>query len=72
MEKHGKTKREGSDDTKIEKRIKKMTYQKLMCDGFELNYCIKGQGQPILVVGSSVYYPRLFSEDFYQHFQVIF
>ena len=28
-----------------------MTYQKLMCDGFELNYCIKGQGQPILVVG---------------------
>ncbi|MGY4796094.1 alpha/beta hydrolase [Lysinibacillus fusiformis] len=49
-----------------------MIYQKLMCDGFELNYCIKGQGQPILVVGSSIYYPRLFSENFYQHFQVIF
>lgn len=49
-----------------------MTYQKIICDGFELNYCIKGQGQPILVVGSSVYYPRLFSENFSQHFQLIF
>jgi len=49
-----------------------MTYQKIICDGFELNYCIQGQGQPILVVGSSIYYPRLFSENFSQHFQLIF
>lgn len=46
--------------------------QKIICDGFELHYCIKGQGEPILVVGSSVYYPRLFSENLSQHFQLIF
>lgn len=33
---------------------------------------MKGQGKPILVVGSSVYYPRLFSENLYKHFQFIF
>ncbi|WP_155592272.1 alpha/beta fold hydrolase [Lysinibacillus cavernae] len=48
------------------------TYQKIVCDGFELNYSVKGHGQPILVVGSSIYYPRLFSENFSQHFQLIF
>ncbi|WP_144789808.1 alpha/beta hydrolase [Lysinibacillus fusiformis] len=46
--------------------------QKIICDGFELHYCIKGQSEPILVVGSSVYYPRLFSENLSQHFQFIF
>ncbi len=46
--------------------------QKIICDGFELHYCIKGQGEPILVVGSSVYYPRLFSENLSKHFQLIF
>ncbi|WP_249659628.1 alpha/beta fold hydrolase [Lysinibacillus fusiformis] len=46
--------------------------KKIICDGFELHYCIKGQGEPILVVGSSVYYPRLFSENLSQHFQLIF
>ncbi|MGC7928380.1 alpha/beta fold hydrolase [Lysinibacillus sp. VIII_CA] len=46
--------------------------QKIICDGFELHYYIKGQGEPILVVGSSVYYPRLFSETLSQHFQLIF
>ncbi len=49
-----------------------MTYNKMVCDGFELNYCIKGQGQPILIVGSSIYYPRLFSQELSQHFQLIF
>lgn len=46
--------------------------QSVISDGFELNYCIKGQGTPILVVGSSVYYPRLFSENLYKKFQFIF
>lgn len=46
--------------------------QRVISDGFELNYCIKGQGTPILVVGSSVYYPRLFSENLYEKFQFIF
>jgi proline iminopeptidase len=46
--------------------------QSIISDGFELKYCIKGQGKPILVVGSSVYYPRLFSENLYEKFQFIF
>ncbi|QED49557.1 alpha/beta hydrolase [Cytobacillus dafuensis] len=47
-------------------------YQSVISDGFKLNYCIKGHGNPILVVGSSVYYPRLFSENLYEKFQFIF
>ncbi|MFJ7952436.1 alpha/beta fold hydrolase [Lysinibacillus sp. NPDC096418] len=46
--------------------------QSVISDEFELNYCIKGQGTPILVVGSSVYYPHLFSENLYEKFQFIF
>ncbi|MGG0753035.1 alpha/beta fold hydrolase [Brevibacillus laterosporus] len=47
-------------------------YKSVSSDGFELNYCIKGFGKPVLVVGSSIYYPRLFSEDLYKKFQFIF
>lgn len=48
------------------------TYQSINSDGFKLNYCVKGTGQPILVIGSSVYYPHLFSDDLYHTFQFIF
>lgn len=41
-------------------------------DGFKLNYRIQGRGQQILVVGSSVYYPQLFSTDLFEQFQFIF
>ncbi|BAU27768.1 proline iminopeptidase [Aneurinibacillus soli] len=47
-------------------------YQSISSDGFNLNYCVKGTGKPILVVGSSVYYPHLFSEHLYETFQFIF
>ncbi|MEK3750620.1 alpha/beta hydrolase [Paenibacillus sp. FSL E2-8871] len=47
-------------------------YQTINSDGFELNYSVKGTGKPILVIGSSVYYPQLFSEDLYDTFQFIF
>lgn len=47
-------------------------YQTINSDGFELNYCVKGTGKSILVIGSSVYYPQLFSEDLYDTFQFIF
>ncbi|KAA1188089.1 alpha/beta fold hydrolase [Paenibacillus sp. B2(2019)] len=47
-------------------------YQTINSDGFELNYCVKGTGKPILVIGSSVYYPQLFSKDLYDTFQFIF
>ncbi|MGE7114089.1 alpha/beta hydrolase [Lysinibacillus sp. NPDC047702] len=42
------------------------------CEGFDLTYCVKGQGKQIVVIGSSVYYPRLFSENLYKHFQFYF
>lgn len=32
-------------------------------DGFKLRYCIEGKGQEALVIGSSIYYPRSFSQN---------
>lgn len=46
--------------------------QSILNEGFEFKYCMKGQGKPILVVGSSVYYPRLFSENLYKQLRFIF
>ncbi|MDH6671187.1 proline iminopeptidase [Paenibacillus sp. LBL] len=48
------------------------TQRTIMSDGFALNVSIHGRGMPILVVGSSIYYPRLFSELLYTQFQLIF
>ncbi|MGZ0041181.1 alpha/beta fold hydrolase [Paenibacillus ottowii] len=48
------------------------TYQTIISDGFELKYAIRGSGKPILVIGSSIYYPRLFSNHLYKSFQFIF
>lgn len=50
--------------------MKMNKYQTLNSDGFELNYYVKGTGKPILVIGSSVYYPQLFSEDLYDTFRI--
>jgi proline iminopeptidase len=44
----------------------------LEVNGFTLDYTIEGQGQPCLVIGSSIYYPRTFSRDLRQHLQLIF
>jgi proline iminopeptidase len=41
-------------------------------DGAQLGYRIEGHGQPCLVVGSSVYYPRVFSQDLRAHLQLVF
>ncbi len=32
-------------------------------EGAELRYVVEGQGRPILVLGSSIYYPRTFSDE---------
>jgi proline iminopeptidase len=40
-------------------------------DGAQLRYVIEGEGQPCLVVGSSVFYPRIFSEDLRRHVQLV-
>jgi proline iminopeptidase len=39
--------------------------------GFKLNYLIEGKGIPVLVIGSSVYYPRVFSAEIKKHLQLI-
>ncbi|WP_068614084.1 alpha/beta fold hydrolase [Paenibacillus tuaregi] len=44
----------------------------LIADGFELAYRIEGSGHPVLVVGSSLYYPRLFSKAIREHLKLIF
>ncbi len=39
---------------------------------FELGYVIEGEGAPALVIGSSVYYPRVFSQKLRQSLKLIF
>ncbi|WP_139492161.1 alpha/beta fold hydrolase [Brevibacillus dissolubilis] len=41
-------------------------------DGFSLAYRIEGEGTPVLVVGSEVYYPRLFSQELRKKLKLIF
>jgi proline iminopeptidase len=40
--------------------------------GTKLNYVIEGKGQPCLVIGSSIYYPRTFSKQFRDSLKVYF
>lgn len=40
--------------------------------GFQLGFVSEGQGDPALVIGSSVYYPRTFSPQLRQHFHFHF
>lgn len=39
---------------------------------FELSYGVEGQGVPVLVVGSAVYYPRTFSAGLRRHLRLAF
>ena len=41
-------------------------------EGAQLGYRIEGHGETCLVVGSSVFYPRAFSEDLREHLQLVF
>ena len=41
-------------------------------DGSKLNYVMEGEGKPCLVIGSSIYYPRTFSDDLRAHLQLYF
>ena len=41
-------------------------------DGFNLHYVIEGKGKPAIVIGSSVYYPRIFSRSLRNHIKFIF
>lgn len=44
----------------------------IIVDGFKLHYSIEGTGSPALVIGSSIYYPRTFSQNLRKHLQLIF
>ncbi len=39
---------------------------------FELAYSVEGEGTPALVIGSAIYYPRVFSQDLRQSLKLIF
>ena len=41
-------------------------------DGSKLQYVIKGEGKPCLVIGSSIYYPKTFSTKLYKHLKMYF
>ncbi|WP_300297466.1 alpha/beta hydrolase [Ferrovibrio sp.] len=44
----------------------------IACDGFNLQYRIEGEGRPVLVVGSALYYPRCFSGNLRRHLKLAF
>lgn len=41
-------------------------------DGVELNWIREGEGPPLFVIGSAIYYPRAYSEQLREHFELIF
>lgn len=41
-------------------------------DEFNLRYKIEGEGKPTLVIGSSIYYPRTFSNTLRKHLKFVF
>jgi len=41
-------------------------------DQFRLRYRIEGTGMPALVIGSSIYYPRIFSQELRRHLRMVF
>ena len=49
--------------------IEKGTYE---IDGYQLAYQIEGEGIPVFVIGSAVYYPRLFSQKIREKLKLIF
>ena len=46
--------------------------QSILVGKTQLNYTIEGEGIPCLVIGSSIYYPRTFSQDLKNHLKMYF
>lgn len=44
----------------------------IQANQFELSYIIEGQGQPAIVIGSAIYYSRVFSENLRNHLKFVF
>jgi proline iminopeptidase len=47
-------------------------YKSIEIDGFQFKYCIEGEGLDTLVIGSSVYYSRSFSQNLRNHLRLHF
>lgn len=41
-------------------------------DEFQLGYAVEGQGMPVIIIGSVIYYQRVFSQNLRQHCQLVF
>src|SRR2546427_2912464 len=41
-------------------------------EGFELRYVVDGKGIPAIVIGSSLYYPKSFSQDIRENLRMAF
>jgi proline iminopeptidase len=48
------------------------TRGKIPSGAFELSYCVEGSGPPVIVIGSAVYYRRVFSAALRQSLQLVF
>ena len=48
------------------------THGKIELDGIQFNYVRQGSGNPLMVIGSSVYYPKAFSDSLKSKFDMIF
>jgi proline iminopeptidase len=44
----------------------------IVIDGSRLNYVLEGEGIPCLVIGSSVYYPKTFTQNLRRHLKMYF
>lgn len=44
----------------------------IQSDQFKLPYVVEGKGKPAIVIGSSIYYPRVFSKNLRKHIKFIF
>jgi acetyl esterase/lipase len=56
----------------LDSHLKEKAKGTIEIKGFKLNYLVEGEGIPCLVVGSSVYYPKTFSNTLKKHLKMYF
>lgn len=62
----------GIEQPAVEVEVQAPTSGTVSVPGAELAYVVEGEGVPTLVVGSSVYYPRTFSQELRQNLKLVF
>ena len=45
---------------------------KIEIDGIQFTYAKQGNGDPLMVIGSSTYYPKAFSDSLKDNYEMIF